>query len=206
MGVAALLVTLTGAGPVHAHADAPAGLYPFVHDGALIGGLTTYGLLTASDEGWAWTCTAPEESRFAWAAPDLGRILWATAARGLVETTDQGCTTRVRDDALQEHFVVDGLARGPELFVLTGSPDADNAIFRSQDQGETFTLYATWRASSPSPCKASMHSHWWSPPPRPPTPCRSFRRGARRHGIASPRRSRPRTGRGRRPTVVLLDR
>ncbi len=140
---AGVLIAMCLHAPAHAHADAPAGLAPWLDEsGDLIGGITTYGLLTRDEDRWAWTCTAPDTVRFSWAAPDLSRIVWSDGGRGLSETTDLGCTVQRRNNDLQEHFVVDGRAHEGALYALTGSPDRDNALFVSTDGAGSFEVFA----------------------------------------------------------------
>lgn len=148
-GSASLLVVaaaLAGYGPVAspalAHLGAPEGRRPFIEDGALLGGGTTWGIIEREDDRWLRVC---EESlggppAFYFRLPTSGRVLIGRAD-GLW-LTDDGCSLdpgpALFSDA-QPALLAQPLDVPGTLFVATAKADGDNGLYVSTDEGQSFT-------------------------------------------------------------------
>lgn len=140
-----------------AHLDAIAGTTPFLQDGALIGGGTTWGPALIDDDGVARrVCEEAigETPRFFHRAVD-GRVLVGTS-RGLLATTDRGCTWT--DAALvgETTAALAVAADGPaplRLYVVTATAGGTNGLHVSDDDGATWTLL---RAAEPGAVLTSV--------------------------------------------------
>lgn len=122
------------AAPAAGHANQPQeGRVPFVVDGAVIGGLSTWGLVLPVGDAWQRVCEeAIGPVAFFSRRQGNGDIL-VGALDGLMVTRDQGCSYQLVSGAL------DGLApsalveAGGRLFATTGQFGAQNGVFVSDD-------------------------------------------------------------------------
>lgn len=143
-----LVVWLGGPSAVHAHggfAETNSFTSRRGHPEEMLAGFTQ-GALLSRDHGqtWSWVCTEaigygawiPE--RYTWAAN--GDLLAATGDT-LVRSRDGGCTWS-KSTAFSDLWVL-SLAEHPTLdtvlYATTGRPSVSNALYRSEDSGETWT-------------------------------------------------------------------
>ncbi len=135
----ALVVALAAA----AHLDAVAGMSPYVVDGEVIGGGTTWGVVLQDDDlVLRRVCEEAigERPRFLHRAQD-GRVL-VGSSQGLLVTTDGGCTYAPVAGPLGAASTA-ALAVAPDdparIAVVTSAPGGGNGLFVSADEGATFT-------------------------------------------------------------------
>ena len=135
----AALLLLLGSAPAAGHANqTQEGRFPFLADGEVFGGLTTWGLVLPVDDAWQRVCEEAigPVAFFSRRRPD-GDILLG-ALEGLVVTRDEGCSYQLMSGAL------DGLAPSAlvevngRLLATTGQFGAANGIFASDDDGESW--------------------------------------------------------------------
>ncbi|MFZ9887104.1 MAG: hypothetical protein ACO3JL_06345 [Myxococcota bacterium] len=125
-----------------AHVGAPEGRVPFVIDGELRGGGTTWGIVLRDGDVWMRVC---EEAlggapAFHYRRPSTGRVLIGRAD-GLWSTED-GCTLEPGAAELldgQPSLVAVPPGQPGRLFVSTGHSDRVNTLYQSDDEGLTFT-------------------------------------------------------------------
>jgi hypothetical protein len=124
-----------------AHIGAPEGRAPFLMDDDLVGGGTTWGLVHRADEQWRRVCEEAigEPPNFRFRNND-GRIFLGTSA-GLLYTDDFGCSYAQASE-LFANKKVSTLAiphsMPSRIYVATASPEGDNGIYRSDDNGNSF--------------------------------------------------------------------
>lgn len=130
-----------GPSVVFAHVGAPEGRAPFVVDGELRGGGTTWGVILRAEDTWQRVC---EEAlggapAFHYRRPSSGRVLIGRAD-GLW-TTEDGCTLAAGAPELvdeQPSLLAAPAGQPGQLFVATGHSDRPNTLYVSGDEGLTF--------------------------------------------------------------------
>jgi hypothetical protein len=140
------LAACISAAPADAHLGQDQfGRFPFVVDGRVVGGGTSWGLVLPDEVfgGFGRVC---EESfgpavTFALDQPAQGRVLLG-GIQGLEVTTDGGCSWSVIDNDLNGAFP-NGIWRDPNdpdhLIIGTSTISANNGVWRSRDGGDTVT-------------------------------------------------------------------
>ena len=136
------MIALAAALALAGHIDAIAGTTPFVVDGELVGGGSTWGPIRIDDDGVGRrVCEEAigETARFFHRASD-GRVLAGTS-QGLLVTVDDGCTWSV---AALDGATTAALALHPNdatrLVVATATPAGGNGLHASSDEGATWSL------------------------------------------------------------------
>lgn len=127
----------------HGVDEPPAAEAPLVVDGELIGAGANYGLLLREDSALLWT---PEETLSTqsindWHAVDGGDRILAATSRGLLSTTDGGCTWSIHGETLAGRAVTDvgsPLQDSRLLLAATEAGGDENGIFRSTDGGTSW--------------------------------------------------------------------
>lgn len=156
----AIAVLLSLAGPAVAHLDPLAGRDPFVVDGALVGGATSWGLVlqdpaSASSADPAIFRRVCEEAvgaamLLAHRTPD-GRVLVATLD-GLIESADGGCSWDPVEGLLAnlEVSAIRSAPAAPEVvYASTSRAGAPNGVWKSVDGGAHFVETALAGAIDP---------------------------------------------------------
>ncbi len=144
------LLAVTGtAEPVAAHLGQEFfGRHPFVEDGAVVGGNTTWGLVLPAETGGDLARVCEEAVgplvTFALAQPEHGRVILGTEV-GLVQTSDAGCSASLLDNALRGNIptAAAALPTDPEtVFVIasasTAPADGPSGLWVSTDGGDSF--------------------------------------------------------------------
>ena len=177
--VATALIAAASTAGAHGVEVPPAAQTPLSIDGTLAGAGTTYGLVLQQNGDWRWT---PEETLEAdrihdWRLVDGGERVLAATSRGLLSTTNGGCTWGSASPLIGSRTVTD-LAAGPEgLLASTESGGRTNGVYQSTDGGESWSLTdlsgahlllqrvvasgeAAWAAGYDR--GARRHRVWWS--------------------------------------------
>ena len=139
------LLTLWAAA-ASAHGTLPRGVQPFLdEEGALIGGMTSYGLIQTDGQGWT-----PEETLpllIVWAHYAGDGVVIAGTPSGVFQTSDWGCSWE-RQAGLLERWDISDIQIDPTTpgRVLAAGRErgsgVTNAVFESLDNG------LTWRETS----------------------------------------------------------
>jgi len=128
--------------PAQAHIGAPEGRVPFVDATGLVGGGTTWGIITLEEGCWLRTCEEALNGPpgFYYRQPG-GRVVLGRSD-GIWTTDDDGCTIdegpAIFVDKNPQVFAVSRSA-SPVLFVGTADPNGTNGVFKSTDHGANFT-------------------------------------------------------------------
>ncbi len=140
--LALVITTLFVAQDAAAHFGAPEGRWPFLVEGELIGGGTTWGIVRKAEDRWLRVCeeAIEEPPAFYYRQPSSGRLLLARSD-GLW-LTDDGCSLDAKpsvfDDA-RPSLLAEPRDLPTTLYVATSSSTGDNGLFLSTDEGQTFT-------------------------------------------------------------------
>lgn len=139
--VLVLVLAAAAAVPARAHILPVSGVTPFVEDGTLIGGGTSWGVLLRDDDGvFRRVCEEALGIPVAFLRTAEGRVLIGRAERGLVVTSD-GCAPERVAGVLEEHAVsaLVSVPSAPDrVLATTATTGADNGVFASDDGGHTF--------------------------------------------------------------------
>lgn len=128
--------------PAFAHQGTAVGRRPFVDDDGFFGAATSWGIVTRETDGWLRVC---EEALggppgFYYWQPSTGDVLIGRAD-GVRRTTDLGCTLEAPHALADGYPSVGFVPRDAPgtLFVATSHPNGNNGVYRSDDEGESFT-------------------------------------------------------------------
>lgn len=135
---------VTSAAPVLAHGELQSGELPFIVGGEIVGGQTTWGVITAGGDGLRRVC---DESfplvRFVHRRPN-GTFL-VGADDGLHETTDACSYTKLATAVAERSASAVAVHATGAMLVTTSALDSSNSIYRSEDGGATFVEVLTPR-------------------------------------------------------------
>jgi len=152
LGPLLTLVAVAWGPGARAHLGGAEGVLPFVDDGVLVGGGTTWGVI--GDDGGAFAQTCEEAigdvpRDFARVVGDDGEQLLAATGLGVMTSTDDGCSWRAVPGT--EGRSIAALTTSPpgtRLWALSDDVDVertgDNALLRSDDGGATFQAQQTF--------------------------------------------------------------
>lgn len=106
--------------------------------------VTTFGLLAQEGDGeWSWVCEEVVGAIGMTAFTALADGVWlAGGVDGIYRSADRCTWTRTgapTDDLYITSFLVDAVVEG-RVWATSGTGDADNALFRSDDQGVTWQV------------------------------------------------------------------
>lgn len=127
---------VVAAAPSGAHTGVLGASAPFLEDGALVGGSTTWGIVLADDATFFRVC---DEAPAMMASFHLrvGERVLVGGALGLVSTDDKGCSYQPRTLAGATDATA-AVTAGGRVYVATGRPGYPNAVFASDDEGLNF--------------------------------------------------------------------
>ncbi|MCC7070334.1 MAG: hypothetical protein IT383_03370 [Deltaproteobacteria bacterium] len=137
----AVMVALALAVPAAAHVgQLQEGRDPFLVDGEVMGGLSTWGIVLPVGSHWERVCEeAIGPVAFFARRRARGDILVGTL-EGLMVTSDEGCSYQLLSGALDEHSPAAMVAVGNRLFASTAQYGQANSIYTSDDEGESWQV------------------------------------------------------------------
>ncbi len=131
-----------------AHTGVLGAMAPFLDEGALVGGSTTWGIVLDDGDGvYSRVCDEAPGMR-AWFHLKVGARVLVGGGPGLLATDDRGCSYSARNLAGASDATAAVLAGG-SVFVATGRPGYPNGVFRSDDGGLTFVPTGLSGTASP---------------------------------------------------------
>ena len=137
---------------------------------------TTVGAFVTSDDGqgWQWLCEETlgpgRSTQLLWHRSASG-ALFAADFGGLWRSTDEGCDFR-RDPAFDATGAADLDSAGPVVFAGSARFGATNRVFRSTDDGATFSptviasdqeFYGSVRLAPSRPARVYVGAWWFDP-------------------------------------------
>lgn len=138
LAVGGFFAALLGAPSVLAHGGLPAGIAPFVEDGELVGAWTSYGFVEIDGDRGAWTAEESVEDGALWLHHAGDSRLLAGTFRGVVESTNWGCSWATLDGDLgttKIGQIVGDPDDATHLFAFTDVTNAPVRVLESVDSG-----------------------------------------------------------------------
>lgn len=146
------LLTALLAGRASAHTGVLGALAPFLESGALVGGSTTWGIVLSDEGTFHRVCDeAPAmAANFHLRVPlaDGGEQVLVGGGPGLLASADRGCSYQGRS-LMGASDATAAVLAGGRIYVATGRPGYPNAVFVSDDLGQTFAPTGLSGTASP---------------------------------------------------------
>jgi hypothetical protein len=141
----------------YAHLGGAVGLRPFVDEGVIVGGATTWGVIGLHDGGFAQTC----EEALGSVPVDVVRLrdgdvvtLVAATDQGLTRSVDDGCSWQALTAVQGQRVGALSATTSTRLWAITSNAQADraddNVLITSDDGGETFAIVFTFAHAVPT--------------------------------------------------------
>jgi hypothetical protein len=147
-----------GASPeAAAHLGGAVGLRPFVDEGAVVGGATTWGVIGLDNGAFTQTC----EEALGAIPLDVARLrqgdvtgLVAATDQGLFRSLDDGCSWEALGAPANRRVGALAVTSSMQLWAITSDPRTDrtddNVLLRSDDGGETFAVVFVFAQAVPT--------------------------------------------------------